>query len=69
MSREQLKFIFSDLLPNLTGKTVLDVGSRLGPVLYAVCPVGRNEKDVVMQSILFNRVSYTRKLRGSSAWR
>lgn len=36
LSREQLKFVFSELLPNLNGKTVLDVGSRLGPVLYGV---------------------------------
>ena len=36
VSREQLKFIFTDLLPDLSGKLVLDVGSRLGPVLYGV---------------------------------
>lgn len=36
MSHEQLKFIFCDLLPDLSGKTVLDIGSRMGPVLYAV---------------------------------
>ena len=36
MSREQLKFIFCDLLPDLSGKTILDIGSRMGPVLYAV---------------------------------
>ena len=36
MSREQLKFIFCDLLPDLSGKNVLDIGSRMGPVLYAV---------------------------------
>ena len=37
MSREEIKFIFSDLLPDLTGKTVVDIGSRLGAVLYGVC--------------------------------
>lgn len=36
VSREQLKFIFTDLLPDLSGKLVLDVGSRLGPILYGV---------------------------------
>ena len=36
MSHEQLKFIFCDLLPDLNGQTVLDIGSRMGPVLYAV---------------------------------
>jgi len=35
-SLSQLKFIFSeDVLGNLEGKTVVDVGSRLGAVLYA----------------------------------
>ena len=33
-SREQLEFIFRSLLPSLRGKTVLDVGSRFGAVLY-----------------------------------
>ena len=36
MSREQVQFIFCDLLPDLSGKTVVDVGSRLGVVLYGV---------------------------------
>ena len=36
MSREQLKFIFCDLLPDMNGKTVVDIGSRMGPVLYGV---------------------------------
>lgn len=39
MSREQLKFIFCDLLPDLSGKTVLDIGSRMGPVLYTVSDI------------------------------
>ena len=33
-SKERLQFIFGDLLPSLAGKTVVDVGSRLGAVLY-----------------------------------
>jgi len=33
-SKERLQFIFCDLLPNLAGKTVVDIGSRLGAVLY-----------------------------------
>ena len=33
-SKERLQFIFGDLLPSLEGKTVVDVGSRLGAVLY-----------------------------------
>ncbi|XP_038045939.1 uncharacterized protein LOC119720352 [Patiria miniata] len=31
----QLKFMFQKALPDLAGKTVVDIGSRLGPVLYA----------------------------------
>jgi len=33
-SKERLQFIFSELLPPLGGKTVVDIGSRLGAVLY-----------------------------------
>jgi uncharacterized membrane protein len=36
MSSTQLKYIFQHALPDLSGKTVVDVGSRLGCVLYAV---------------------------------
>ena len=36
MSKDEVKFIFNNLVPNLSGKTVVDVGSRLGPVLYGV---------------------------------
>ncbi len=36
MSKEQVKYIFGNLVPDLSGKTVVDVGSRLGPVLYGV---------------------------------
>ncbi|XP_077118929.1 uncharacterized protein LOC143774992 isoform X2 [Ranitomeya variabilis] len=31
----ELRFLFHHVLPDLSGKTVLDVGSRLGAVLYA----------------------------------
>ncbi|XP_033127808.1 uncharacterized protein LOC117125404 isoform X1 [Anneissia japonica] len=30
----QLKYIFNDVLPDLTGKVLVDIGSRLGPILY-----------------------------------
>ena len=33
-SREDLEFIFNVLLPDLTGKTLLDVGSRFGAVMF-----------------------------------
>lgn len=36
MSQDGLYFIFKVLLPTLENKTVLDVGSRLGAVLYGV---------------------------------
>ncbi|XP_066464526.1 uncharacterized protein [Eleutherodactylus coqui] len=31
----ELKFLFHNVIPDLSGKTLLDVGSRLGAVLYA----------------------------------
>lgn len=34
MSRDALYFIFNTLLPTIKGKTLLDIGSRLGAVLY-----------------------------------
>ena len=36
MSRAQLQYIFDNLLPDLRGKVVLVVGSRLGAVLWGV---------------------------------
>jgi len=33
-SKERLEYIFSGLLPSLQGKTVIDIGSRIGAVLY-----------------------------------
>ena len=33
-SKERLEYIFSGLLPPLQGKTVIDIGSRVGAVLY-----------------------------------
>lgn len=33
----ELKFLFQKMLPDLSGKTLVDVGSRLGAVLYAGC--------------------------------
>lgn len=35
-STQQMKYLFEDLLPDLHNKTVIDVGSRLGVVLYHV---------------------------------
>ncbi|XP_036607586.1 uncharacterized protein LOC118843905 isoform X2 [Trichosurus vulpecula] len=32
----ELKFIYQHVLPDLSGKVLVDVGSRLGPVLFAV---------------------------------
>lgn len=36
ISRRALCYMFKTCLPKLKGKTVLDVGSRLGAVLYGV---------------------------------
>lgn len=35
-SISELQFLFLHVLPDLTGKLVVDVGSRLGAVLYGV---------------------------------
>lgn len=44
--RDDLEFIFDVLLPDLTGKTVLDVGSRLGAVLYGAYVFSKAQKIV-----------------------
>lgn len=36
MSQDMLYFIFNTFLPTLKDKVVLDIGSRLGAVLYGV---------------------------------
>jgi hypothetical protein len=38
-SRERAEFIFRSLLPPIPGKTVVDVGSRLGAVLYGILKI------------------------------
>eukprot|EP00122_Pirum_gemmata_P011768 Pgem_evm1s10908 len=35
MSLPQLNFMFKNMLPSLANKTVVDVGSRTGAVLYS----------------------------------
>ena len=44
--RDDLEFIFDVLLPDLTGKTVLDVGSRLGAVLYGAYIFSKAQKII-----------------------
>jgi len=36
-SKDRMKYIFQSCLPSLKGKTVVDIGSRLGVVLYVAC--------------------------------
>ncbi|XP_007578198.1 uncharacterized protein LOC103156174 [Poecilia formosa] len=36
-SVSELQFLFQNVLPDLSGRTVVDVGSRLGAVLYGGC--------------------------------
>ena len=43
MSQAQLRHLYHAVLPNLAGMVVVDVGSRLGSVLYAVRRVNAGE--------------------------
>ena len=45
-SKERLEYIFSSLLPPLQGKTVIDIGSRVGAVLYGAFYYSEAEKIV-----------------------
>ncbi|XP_076315833.1 uncharacterized protein LOC143228452 isoform X2 [Tachypleus tridentatus] len=59
MSIQRVQFIFRSMLPDLEGKVVLDVGSRLGPVLWGVvcsdiCSVPQiSEADVIVLNNVF----------------
>ncbi len=57
MSRDEVRYIFGDLLPDLTGKTVVDVGSRLGAAVYEVGDiyVWVDSKMCVLASYSFNQ--------------
>ena len=77
MSREQLKFIFCDLLPDLSGKTVLDIGSRLGPVLYAVRACGSarrppiflpTQKWITHAEVTFTLWGFCTQHGGQNSW-
>lgn len=35
---DDLRYVFTELLDGVTTKCLLDIGSRTGAVLYAVCP-------------------------------
>jgi hypothetical protein len=41
MSMDQVKFLFHGVLPALDDMTVVDIGSRLGVVLYGVSPISQ----------------------------
>ena len=44
LSRERLLFVFKSMLPPLRNKIVLDIGSRLGAVLYGVRISNKRQK-------------------------
>lgn len=46
-SATELKFLFQNVLPDLSGRTLVDVGSRLGAVLYGV----RDSLSLVQSSV------------------
>ncbi|KAF7201223.1 uncharacterized protein zgc:109986 isoform X2 [Nothobranchius furzeri] len=49
-SASELQFLFQNVLPDLTGRTLVDVGSRLGAVLYGVLHADVCTQDVLLQS-------------------
>lgn len=60
-SRDDLEFIFEALLPDLTGKIVLDVGSRIGAVLFgaSVFSTSRHIVGIEMNADLCNIAART----------
>jgi hypothetical protein len=54
MSMQQLHYLFQSAIPELNHdgsdpKSLLDVGSRLGAVLYAVCSIAGVESSLVFR--------------------
>lgn len=71
-SKERLQYIFQRGLPSLKGKVVLDVGSRLGVVLYAayvyteateIIGVEINKELCKLQNDLVNRFKLVDRIR------
>lgn len=59
MSQDGLYFIFKVLLPALKNKTVLDIGSRLGAVLYGVRILIKNIYFIVhLTDNMINKLIY-----------
>lgn len=53
LSLSAVLYIFHSILPSLEGKFVLDVGSRLGPVLYGVIiPFSSSKRSTVKRCML-----------------
>lgn len=57
MSRDGLLFIFKVLLPTLKNKTILDIGSRLGAVLYGVKIL-----EIITYYYIYNQINIINKL-------
>lgn len=49
-SKDQVKYIFQNLVPDLFGKTIVDVKSRLGPVLYGAYLYSRASKIIGIEN-------------------
>ncbi|XP_031695229.1 uncharacterized protein LOC116377668 isoform X2 [Anarrhichthys ocellatus] len=49
-SISELRFLFENVLPDLNGRLLVDVGSRLGAVLYGVL-----HTDVLLQNVLLQK--------------
>ena len=56
-SMSQLKYIFEFLLGNLKGKTLLDIGSRTGAILYGVRYLIKIENISIRDIFLFQYFS------------
>lgn len=46
MSADRIEFLFKALLPPIDDKIILDVGSRLGAVLYGACLFTKSNKII-----------------------
>ncbi|XP_002158994.3 uncharacterized protein LOC100211334 [Hydra vulgaris] len=71
-SKERLQYIFLDALPSLKGKTIVDIGSRLGSVLYgayvyseaeSIIGIEMNSELCKLQNEIITRFKLTNRIK------
>ncbi|XP_075810629.1 uncharacterized protein LOC142838845 [Microtus pennsylvanicus] len=71
-SLAELKFLYHHVLPDLSGKVLVDIGSRLGPVLYGgylyssaaqICGVELNRDFCQLQEMIIEKYQFSDRIK------